>query len=546
MTDPAEPPVGESVAQGGEGRRDPFEWLVLAALTALGFAVLAGLAARTLLRGGVVTGGDGFLVVDPLQYLNWIRQASAHGAAANLYDFSPLRYTFVHPGVLLAAGLHKLGLGVASSYALIKPLAITALFFGVAPLVHRHVADQGSRRLALVLALFFCAPAAAIAGWTLEPWDPTKFQLDFAGGETWIGSYLWGYVFTAIAVGLVPVAVLLWERGRSGNVKALAWVGFSAVLISWLQPWQGATLIALLGVTELLRMKADSRSFAENLRQLGPIVLLGVVPLVYYLLLSKTDPAWELAGRANNLPRWPAWVLLATIAPLALPAAWSYRRGGDRWNSFGAVALRVWPLAAIAVYYAPLGTFPFHAVQGIQFPLAILAVLAVRDGLGRRSMGWLIPLAAVGLLVIPGTVYRVQQMRDAVKAGLQPFFLTVDERDALRWIEANPLPGGVMTENYLGTVIPAYTGRQTWLGAGSWSPNFNSRQKALDQLFAGQLGVNGARSVVVRLGAGFILEDCRAKPKFFEQVSTFTEVVWKQGCVTVLRVKGAPPLEPKT
>ena len=133
-------------------------------------------------------------------------------------------------------------------------------------------------------------------------------------------------------------------------------------------------------------------------------------------------------------------------------------------------------------------------------------------------------------------------MKDAVQAGLQPFFLTADEHDALRWLDENPSAGGVMTENYLGTVIPAYTGRQTWLGAGSWSPNFNTRQKALDQLFAGKLGPQAARDLVVRPGAGFILEDCRAKPKFFADVKAFTEVVWKQGCVTVLRVKGAPPL----
>jgi hypothetical protein len=290
-------------------------------------------------------------------------------------------------------------------------------------------------------------------------------------------------------------------------------------------------------------MNPDSRSFATNVRQLGPVVALGIAPLVYYFVLSKTDPAWELAGKANDLPRWPMWVLIATIVPLALPAAWSYRKGGNRWNDFGAVALRVWPIAAIAVYYAPLGTFPFHAVQGIQFPLAILAVLSLRDLRGSRRLGWLLPLAAVGLLVVPGTVYRVQQMRDAVQAGLQPFFLTDDERTALRWLENNPAAGGVMTENYLGTVIPAYTGRQTWLGAGSWSPNFSSRQKALDQLFAGKLGEQGAKAVVVRRGAGFILEDCRARPAFFDQVSSFTDVVWKQGCVTILHVKGAPPLE---
>ena len=122
-----------------ECRRDWFEWVVLAALGLLAFAVLGGLVLRTIVKGGVVTGGDGFLVVDPLQYLNWLRQSSQHFAAANLYDFGPLDYTFVHPGVLLSGLAYRLGAGLVVSYALAKPFAIAALFFGVTGMVHRHI-----------------------------------------------------------------------------------------------------------------------------------------------------------------------------------------------------------------------------------------------------------------------------------------------------------------------------------------------------------------------------------------------------------------------
>ena len=61
-------------------RLDRFEAAVLATLFALSVAVLAGLLIRVWVKGGVVTGGDGYLVVDPLQYLNWLRQTS------ELYD----------------------------------------------------------------------------------------------------------------------------------------------------------------------------------------------------------------------------------------------------------------------------------------------------------------------------------------------------------------------------------------------------------------------------------------------------------------------------
>jgi hypothetical protein len=75
------------------------EGAVLAALFALSVAVLAGLLIRVWSKGGVVTGSDGYLVVDQLQYLNWLRQAGDHFAVTNLYDLAPGPRSFVHPGV---------------------------------------------------------------------------------------------------------------------------------------------------------------------------------------------------------------------------------------------------------------------------------------------------------------------------------------------------------------------------------------------------------------------------------------------------------------
>ena len=65
---------------------DRFEAGVLVALFALAVAPLAGLLVRVWTKGGLVTGADGFLVADPLQYLTWLRESGHHVAVANLYD----------------------------------------------------------------------------------------------------------------------------------------------------------------------------------------------------------------------------------------------------------------------------------------------------------------------------------------------------------------------------------------------------------------------------------------------------------------------------
>jgi hypothetical protein len=367
-------------------------------------------------------------------------------------------------------------------------------------------------------------------------------MLDFAGGEAWLGAQLWGYSFSAIAIGLIPLGLIAWERSRLGDGPRMFAAAVScAVLVSWMQPWQGATLAGIVGATEVVMFLRSGRRWDGGLvLRLLTFLVAAALPLIYYFVLSKTDPAWELAGIANNFPRWPLWVLFLTLAPLAVPAAFAF--GRSSWGDAGSIALRLWPVAALAVYFAPVGTFPFHAIQGIQIPLAVLAIIAVRERLGDRPIPKLAAVAAVVLLVVPGLVYRFDQMRMSVRTGAQPFFLTDSERGALGWLERNPQSGGVMTVPSLGPVVPAWTGRQTWLGAGSWSPDYPIRRDLLIGLFQGKLTPAQARQLVVRPGAGFLLADCRVRPGFEADVKAFTTVVWRDGCVAVLRVDGAPPL----
>ena len=75
------------------------DWVVVVAFAAMALAPLIGLLVRVWTKGGVITGADGFLVLDPMQYVNWLRQSGDFGAAANLYDLAPGPHSFVHPGL---------------------------------------------------------------------------------------------------------------------------------------------------------------------------------------------------------------------------------------------------------------------------------------------------------------------------------------------------------------------------------------------------------------------------------------------------------------
>ena len=512
---------------------DRVEAGALAALFALAVAPLAGLLLRVWTQGGLVTGGDGFLVADPLQYLTWLREAGEHVAAANLYDLEDGPRSFVHPGVLVSGLLHRLGLGEVAAYMVWKPVAALALFAGALALVRRFLARRDDRRLALVLALFFASPVAALVGWSGIGGNDVKFDFDFVSGELWPGTYLWGYLFTAVAVGLLPLGLLAYERCRGGGgSRRLAVAAACGLFAAWMQPWQGATFVAVLGVTELICLRRGRAPLAAA-RDLAAPLVATALPLVYYYVLSKTDASWELAGAVNDFPRWPWWVTLVGLLPFA-PALLAYRLPAP---DFGSLALRVWPLAGLAVFYQPAGTFPVHAFQGLSFPLSVLGLIGVRRLLGERALPVAWAVAAVLLLCVVGTAYRANELREAVNLGRQPFFLETGEHDALRHLEDHPAAGGVLTPVYSGIVVPAYTGRETWIGAGSWTPDFEERRVATEALFSGELDAGEARELVRRSGAAFLYSDCHGRADIAPVVRSFTEPPARFGCATVYRVR---------
>ena len=534
-----------AVAAPGAARRGrllsiprPSGWdlLVLAALALLALAPLTGLLLRVWSRGGVITGGDGFLVADPLQYLTWLRQSSTHGAATDLYDLAPGSHDFVHPLVFVSGILHRLGVGVVASYMVWKPVAVAALFAGSFAFAGRFLERPGDRRLATICALFFASPFAALIGWSGIGGLSTKFDMDFISGELWAGTYLWGYLFTAIAVGLMPLGLLAYERARTGGPRrGLVLAGAIGLLVSWLQPWQGATFaLVLAGAEAVLWLRARRPLRAVAADALG-VLAATAAPLVYFLALSHYDDSWHLAGVVNDFGRWPLWVTVAGLMPLALPAAFAYRLAAP---AFGDVALRLWPLAGLLIFYQPAGTFPFHAFQGLALPLAVLAVLAVRHALGERRLPPLATVAAVALLVVPGTIYRADELRGAVNAGRQPFFLRAGERDALRWIERAQPAGGVLTPVYSGLLVPAYTGRETWIGAGSWTPDFARRQDLTERLFSGRMSVAQAEALVRESGARFLYADCQGRADITPHVARLTTgPPLRFGCARVWQVR---------
>ena len=261
-------PRGRTDALARRFGLDTVELGALVALAGLSVVVLAAL----LTKGRAITGADGLLASDQLQYFTWIREASEHGLVGNRYDFEPDSRTFLHPGFLLSGLVHRItGLSVPLSYLLWKPVAVGVTFAGALLYVRRHLAPGGGRHTALLLVLFAVMPASAFVAWSGWGGKPRQYTFDFISGEMWAVQYLWGYLMTAIAVFLMPLVLLAFERWRETRSARTLWLAAAgALLVCWLQPWQGVTLALIVLAVEALRWwRAGVRPGGRRARRAG-------------------------------------------------------------------------------------------------------------------------------------------------------------------------------------------------------------------------------------------------------------------------------------
>ncbi|MEA2333266.1 MAG: hypothetical protein QOH58_3404 [Thermoleophilaceae bacterium] len=519
-------------------RLEPFELIALLALIGVAFAVLVPL----LIRGKPLSGAEGIFPPDQLQYYAWIRDAADHGLIGNLYDLAPGERVMLHPGFLLTGLVHSItGLSIPFSYLLLwKPVAIALTFMGCLLYVRRLLPPGNQRAVALALALFSVMPACAVVAWTGWGGNLRSNTFDFIAGEMWATGFLWGYLMTAIAVSLLPLVLLALESWREHRRPRTLWLATGAsLLIAWLQPWQGATLLLIVAAVEALRWRRTGERPPAALLAVAVAIAL---PAIYYFVLSMEDPSWRLAHEENAAGAqpewsWPWWAMVLTIGPLAAPAALAYRLPARSWQE---MAVRIWPIAVLAVFLQPGGTFPYHALQGLALPLAILAVQGVVSVQPRPRTALVV--AALAVLILPGLAHKLEIAATNIQRGEYPYFITAGERRALDSLEADPRPGGVLARRYAGYFIPYTTGRETYLGALSWTPDYGVRTAYSEALFANGLTREKARAFVRGSRARFLFVECGSGARLEPVLGPMIEQVRRFGCARVYVLRERPAM----
>jgi len=520
-------------------RLDAVELGLLGLLALMAFAPLALLVYRVLVDGSIWPGIDASVVSqDEWQYLNWIRDASEHVLISNHYVAEDTERSYLHPLVLISAAFVKFGLSPAAAYLLWKPVAVLALFVATLAYIRRLVSRAANRWIALALALFFFPPVALMAGeGSARLGDPIPLTVVSEG--IWSGNSLWGYYFSALAIAATAGVFLTYERDRTSG-RLTPWAPLLALLAAWLQPWQGALVIGVLVGAELLLRVVARPAPRPRMAPLIVTLAAAAAPLLYYFVLSRVDPSWGTANDSYRFLDPPLWAVVATLAPLALPALLAYRR---RPASFQEAAVLVWPPAALGLFAViavfDVGHYAPHSLRGISIPLAVLAVTGVlsleRRWTGRGALA--AAVAAVLVLTVPATLDRLLDARDRINDPGSSLYLTEGERDALEYLDRNPEEGSVYAPASMGQLVPAETGRHTNVGHLTWTPDYLRRQLFTDLLFRNELKPAVARALVRRSASRFLLSGCEGTPDLTPLLRPLLASVRRFGCATVYELK---------
>ena len=464
----------------------------------------------------VFLGVAGYYPMDGLQYLAWVR-AAHDGLIQNLYG-SRGAPVFVQPMYSLTGVVQGLtGVGPVAIMAFWKTVGVLVLVAGCARVVARSIPAErvGRRILALLLAIFggFTPLVALLPGL-----DRFTLGTDFprAAGDLVPAMALWDYAPLAIALGLMPFLIERLERLAAGRGDRRTALGAAALglLVAWLHPWQGITLIAVAAGLVLWRgHEARARTRTGPARALLAAVLgagrplwlvagATAAPVLYYLLLSHVDAGWA-TSELNSVSTAviPGMITLTCVVPLAGIGILAARRAGPDPRIRAPLLWLLANLFTIAI--SPSGQY--RALDGLAIPVAVLAVCAWPE---RRRPGrdrLLTALALTGALV-PFAVFAVGAFGH-LRSGAVTAYRRAQRRPGGE-AGRGGRGGAAVLAPADGTAIPALTGAVSWVGHPIWTPNYAQRKVQATELFAGAMVPAQARRFVRSSGAGALVEPC--------------------------------------
>lgn len=498
-------------------------------------------------------------VPDHEQYFSWMRDLSRSWLATNRLTPEPNRAVFFNLLWLMLGRVGAwFGLGIAPVYQLLRFSSAFAFFASLAVVLRRFVPSWRARRLVLVLVA-----VGSGFGWVLVllKYTLTQGQLLFpldvfiAEGNSFLDVMAYPH-FVAAAVYILAFELILraWERESAAH----AWGAGALALFLGLQHAYDLILVyGVLGAYTLARLVRDKELPRFAVASLAIVVAVSVWPAVYSVLLTRMDPIWSgVLGQFANAgvfsPSLPHLVIVMGFPfLLALAQLITDLSRGLSGFSTNELFVRVWFVANVLLLYIPTD-YQVHMLNGLQVPVAILAVEFTFESIVPRVRGWWIRVrpdavrlgagtvmaSALVLMVVPTNIYLwTWRFVDLARAEY-PYFLHVEDLEALEWL--NQYADGsdvVLSSLTLGQFVPAYTDARSFLGHWAQTLDFYEKRDMVDSFFSSETQNRWRVDLLMRYSVDYVLvgDAERSLGDFNPASVSYLRPVYRQGEMTIYR-----------
>lgn len=423
-----------------------------------------------------------------------------------------------------AARIVNLPLGLVFHAARIS--SVICLLVTLAGFYERVMTGETQKRLA-----FGIAALGSGLGWLAVVFG--LFTMDFWVAETY--PFLASYANPHFPLGLALMIYMLPPREK----QAYGILVTLSILLALILPF-GLIILILLRAADLIVDWAenDETTWQDLFYQRAFVSLLvisisGGPVLLYEVWAASTDPVLSLWHAQNVTPSPPIWRLMISLSPAILLSLVGIK---GAWIKKHSRILVLWMALGLVLIYFPW-SLQRRFVLGYYIPLAGLAAAGL-NGLHKKwGLRFVTRVSLFFLLASPTNLVVLASGMQAVLSKDPQIYLTQDEAAALRWLEGNADPEGVVLSSpEIGLYIPAHSGKRVVYGHPFETVHAEKRETQVKGFFTGRYTIKDMNSFISPAEIDFVLygprERALGEPVFIRN----NPPVYSQGDVRLYRV----------
>jgi glycosyltransferase involved in cell wall biosynthesis len=380
----------------------------------------------------------------------------------------------------------------------------------------------------------FLRPAVLVAGiyqWPTDFWvAESNAFMTMLYSPHFIASF--GLI---IAIALTLLLAYDAERPAYGAIA-----GILGLLLFEFHPFHAPTLYLLALVALVAYSAKDGIRFGRS-AAFALFLIFSAPSVAYQYWLTHWSPnaAFMLTMNITITPS-PAYVAVG-LGAVVIFAIIGFTTRDEEFSASHRIFFACWAVAQSVLIYAPF-TFQRRLIEGLQFPLVILATPAILGGwkrLQKYSCGPACGVMIAVLLFLPSTFATFMRSIDAA-TGNQPslFFFSRDETDVLDWMRTNtPADAVVLSDLTIGNDIIGWEERTTYLGHWSNTIDVVRKETETDAFFSTMRGEQ-RREFVAAHGITYVMTGPEELNDAANPLDTFFfEPVSQHGDFTLYKVR---------